>query len=366
MGDRSQIQWTDATWNPITGCSKVSPGCAHCYAEQVAARFWKTQYPLVPCALDDHRAQETPIRIETLRRLGQPGCRWREFTDVQCHEDRLDQPLSWKRPRKVFVNSMSDLFHEAVPDEFVDRMFAVMALAPQHTFQVLTKRAERMRQYFAAEWHRRVARLLMDQPHRISRDQEMQRLQGWSFGSLTCGDHDRRFLPNVWLGVSVENQHFADERIPLLLQTPAAVRFISAEPLLGAISIERWLESEATDGWERQAGENARSTAGFAKPSGVASVGPPSLDWIIVGGESGRDARPCDRRWLYSILDQCKAAATACFIKQLGANSIIDGITRTAVSGRDWRLELRDSHGGDPAEWPSGLCVRDFPKAASA
>jgi protein gp37 len=133
MGDHSQIQWTDATWNPVTGCSKVSPGCAHCYAEGVAARFWKTQYPSMP---------PRELTVDSVRH-GRP----REFTDVMTHEDRLDQPLRWKKPRKVFVNSMSDLFHEDVPDDFIDKVFAVMALAPQHTFQILTKRAARMRDY---------------------------------------------------------------------------------------------------------------------------------------------------------------------------------------------------------------------------
>src|SRR6185369_17443124 len=135
MSTNSTIEWTEHTWNPVTGCSKVSPGCAHCYAETVALRFWPTQYPLVP--LPTNHASDLP------------HYRQREFTDVQCHEDRLDQPLRRKKPTTYFVNSMSDLFHEDVPDEFIDRVFAVMALASQHTFQVLTKRADRMRQWFS-------------------------------------------------------------------------------------------------------------------------------------------------------------------------------------------------------------------------
>jgi protein gp37 len=128
----SKIQWTDETWNPVTGCTKVSPGCAHCYAEQVSLRFWaKTQPPVLVATPEGETARP------------------RAFTDVQCHEDRLEQPLRWKRARKIFVNSMSDLFHEDVPDEFIDRVFAAMALAPQHIFQVLTKRADRMRSYLS-------------------------------------------------------------------------------------------------------------------------------------------------------------------------------------------------------------------------
>jgi hypothetical protein len=150
MGDKTGIEWTEATWNPTTGCDKVSPGCAHCYAEGVADRLWATQYPAV--MPDGTSVNAVPVHIaEEYQREGLT--RPRAFTDVQCHEDRLDQPLRWKKPRKVFVNSMSDLFHEDVPDAFIDRVFAVMALAPQHTFQILTKRAERMRAYLGDPEH---------------------------------------------------------------------------------------------------------------------------------------------------------------------------------------------------------------------
>jgi protein gp37 len=139
MGDKSAIQWTDATWNPVTGCSKVSAGCKNCYAEDVAARFWATQYPELREVVEEKDSCGYPVKVTLSRK--------RCFTDVMTHEDRLDQPLRWRKPRRVFVNSMSDLFHEDVPDAFIDRVFAVMALAPQHTFQILTKRAERMRDY---------------------------------------------------------------------------------------------------------------------------------------------------------------------------------------------------------------------------
>jgi protein gp37 len=179
-----RIEWTDATWNPVRGCTKVSPGCKNCYAETFAER-WR----------------------------GVPGHAYEQGFDLRLVPEKLDEPLRWKKPRRIFVNSMSDLFQEGVPDDLHRDVFAVMALAPQHTFQVLTKRADRMRDYCRSAIRVRPA------GDRAS--------VAWP-------------LPNVWLGVSVENQHFADERIPLLLQTPAAVRFISAEPLLGSTGQRFW------------------------------------------------------------------------------------------------------------------------------
>ena len=187
MTDKTKIEWTDATWNPVTGCTKVSAGCDHCYAETIANRFAGTKaYP--------------------------------SGFDVTLWPDRLDQPLRWQRPRRIFVNSMSDLFHDEVPDEFIGRVFAVMALAPQHTFQVLTKRPGRMRsllrsglfQRWVEEYASSMAGRIVNHP--------------WP-------------LPNVWLGVSVENQKWADVRIPQLLGTPAAVRFLSCEPLLASVDL---------------------------------------------------------------------------------------------------------------------------------
>jgi protein gp37 len=195
----TSIEWTDATWNPVTGCSKVSPGCAHCYAETVAGRFWPQQYV--------HTVERGFISVRDYNGDCMDG-RLRQFTDVMTHADRLDQPLHWRKPRRIFVNSMSDLFHEDVPDVFIDRVFAVMALAPRHTFQVLTKRADRMRKYFDG----------------IAIRQELigieaERISGFDRYDVSgIGARWKLPLPNVWLGVSVENQRFADERIPLLLR----------------------------------------------------------------------------------------------------------------------------------------------------
>lgn len=337
------IQWTDETWNPVTGCAKVSPGCAHCYAEDVADRLWPTQYPPVEyvtcseaagCSHPDD-ADCNPVTES----------RPRVFTDVLCHEDRLDQPLRWKTPRRIFVNSMSDLFHEDVPDAFIDRVFAVMALAPQHTFQVLTKRAERMRDYFTRQ-----------DRHGFSRKSNINGAI-WSQLGTTRGSkikHGGNWqtelpVPNVWLGVSVENQQFADERIPLLLQTPAAVRFISAEPLLGPVDLH-----------------GARYETAPGRFQGAVSSWKPALDWVIVGGESGTAARPFGIAWARSIIAQCRATGVACFVKQVGRRPFVaDPETDWGVGAPDGTFGIRDSHGGDWDEWPADLRVREFPNGAA-
>lgn len=261
MGENSRIEWTDATWNPVTGCTKVSQGCKHCYAERDWARL-----------------------------VHLPAYQGRAFTDVECHLERLMQPLRWKRPRRIFVNSMSDLFHEDVPDSFVYQVFAVMAMSPQHTFQVLTKRPERMLSYM--QMVGRSAAILDGAARTI----------GYTFKSPL--DTDVYLvawpLPNVWLGVSVEDQEAADERIQLLLQTPAAVRWISAEPLLGPVSLVVPFDGAKVD------------TAVGAKP------GIPALDWVVAGGESGPKARPTHPDWLRSLRDQCKAAGVPFLFKQWG------------------------------------------------
>ncbi len=304
----TEIEWTDETWNPVTGCTKVSPGCAHCYAEAVADRFWATQYPSVV----------TPT-------VEGASARPREFTDVQTHADRLDQPLRWKLPRRIFVNSMSDLFHEAVPDQFLHDVYHVMEHARQHTFQILTKRAKRMHQYL-----------------------------NWRYGPDEDNPRGRIPSRHLWHGVSVENQRLADERIPLLLQTPSAVRFLSCEPLLEGLDLAKH------------------------RPGAL------GLHWCIVCGESGSGARPCDTRWVRNIVRQCQEADVAVFVKQLGANvrdrndAGFEGDTprswpmdtdvedypngyREDYQGAQVRVRLTNRKGGDMVEWPKDLRVREFP-----
>jgi protein gp37 len=276
MADGTAIEWTDATWNPITGCSIVSPGCTNCYAMRLAGT----------------RLKHTPSRAG-LTVDSKAGPVWNG--KVRLNEQWLDQPLRWKRPRRIFVCAHGDLFAEAVPDEWIDRVFAGMALAPQHTFQVLTKRSERMREYVNGDWSLRI----------------IDRLPGHAAGWLSDG---RNILPNVWLGVSAERQQEADQRVPDLLATPAAIRFVSAEPLLGPIDFRRIRIApdhhtivDALDGYA------VVDAPGRGRERAM-------LDWIIVGGESGQGARPMHPAWARSIRDQCAAAGTAFFFKQWGAH----------------------------------------------
>ena len=214
MAERTAIEWTDATWNPVTGCSKVSTGCKHCYAERLAHR---------------------------LQAMG--SVRYRNGFAVTLHPAVLDLPKRWRQPRMIFVNSMSDLFHESVPPEFIQRVFATMRDCPQHTFQVLTKRSARLR--------------------------DLAQYLDWA--------------PNIWMGVSVENRRVI-HRIHDLQAVPAYVRFLSCEPLLGP------LDDLPLDG----------------------------IHWVIVGGESGPDARPMQAEWVRTIRDQCRRADVPFFFKQWG------------------------------------------------
>lgn len=268
MSASTKIEWTGATWNPVTGCAKVSSGCKHCYAE----RYWSR-----------------------LRHL--PAYASRAFTDVRFHADRLYQPLRWKNPRRIFVNSMSDLFHPDVPNDFIDKVFAVMAIAKNHVFQVLTKRPERMRAYFDS------LRYGSDAEDRGYKVCAWADAQFWITSSeVDLIGQTPKGLQNVWLGVSVEDQATADERIPLLLQTPAAVRWVSAEPLLGSVSL-----SVPFDGYKVNAAAGARP-------------GIPPINWVVVGCESGPKTRPMNPDWARSLRDQCAAEGVAFFMKQLSGD----------------------------------------------
>ncbi len=234
MADKSRIEWTQATWNPVTGCTKISPGCAHCYAESLTLRF-KLGGPYLP-----------------------------GLAKIVLHDDRLDLPKTWKQPRVIFVNSMSDLFHPAVPTPFIRRVFDVMGETPRHTFQVLTKR------------HDRLAEIASTLP--------------WP--------------TNVWMGVSVENQRWAETRIPALLGTPAKTKFLSCEPLLGKLELGGYLEG---------------------------------LDWVIAGGESGPRARKANEDWFRGLRNQCRDAKVSFFLKQLGGHPNPRGHEQATLDGRLWR-----------------------------
>ena len=267
MSGKSKIEWTDATLNPVTGCTKVSPGCDHCYAERMHERF------------------------------NGPG----SFAAVTLHQDRLDAPLRWRKPRRVFVNSMSDLFHRDVPDEFISQVWATMAATPLHTYQILTKRHARMRS-------------LLSSPR-------------WPEALVTTGQWPNDLdpeasLPNVWLGVSVESQEWV-RRIRALVETPAAVRFLSCEPLLGPIQLQL-VGQEQHDG-------------GVHPVHGAWSA----LDWVIVGGESGPGARPMHPAWARSLRDQCVTAGVPFFFKQWGEHDarglrVGKKVAGRLLDGRTW------------------------------
>ena len=252
MSESSKIEWTDATWNVVTGCEKVSPGCDNCYAETFAER-WR----------------------------GIPGHHFETGFDVTLRPERMMLPLKWRKPKRIFVNSMSDLFHKDVPDSYIAEVFSVMARTPQHTYQVLTKRHGRMRS-------------LLSRP---SFRDNLAHLADWP-------------LPNVWLGVSVEDQKHANLRIPALVDTPAAVRFLSCEPLLGPIDLK---QAVRTLGSERGHG----LTASFVHAGGCCRKFH-GIDWVIVGGESGRGARPMSPDWARSLRDQCETADVPFLFKQWG------------------------------------------------
>jgi protein gp37 len=279
MADKSKIEWTDATWNPIrarnlkTGkigwfCEHSTTGCINCYAEGMNKRLG-TGLPFKP----GHRAD----------------------VEIFLDEKMLTAPLRWKKPRMIFVCSMTDLFADFVKDEWIDKMFAVMALCPQHTFQVLTKRAERMQKYMIApERKRTIAECTMGISDLMARAAGTwkARLKLDHFSACFAGSGP---FPNVWLGVSCERQQEADERTPYLWRTPAAVRFVSAEPLLAPIDFS-------------------------AVPSWGKGIG---VDWIIIGGESGPKHRPMAEAWAHSIIEQCKAAGIAVFMKQMAGKAPI-------------------------------------------
>jgi protein gp37 len=258
VSQKSDIEWTDATWNPVAGCSKVSPGCAHCYAERLSLRFGHSKTPWTPANASEN---------------------------VVLHEPRLLIPLSWREPKMIFVNSMSDLFHELVPDEFIARVFETMKRADHHTYQVLTKRPERMRDWFRTD-----------------------------LGRPWAGEPMR----HLWLGTSIELNRWV-HRADALRETPAAIRFISAEPLLGPLD----------------------------------DLDLRGIDWLIVGGESGSNHRPMDLDWARDIRDRCQAAGTSFFFKQLGTT-----LAKAANS--------RDRKGVHPDDWPADLRLREMPSGLRA
>lgn len=410
----SSIEWTEQTWNPTTGCDRISPGCDNCYALTMAKR-------LKGMGQAKYQADGDP-------RTSGPGF------GLAVHPDTLTEPLRWKKPRKVFVNSMSDLFHARVPREFLVRVFAVMAATPQHTYQILTKRPER------------AARILTDlctcgtgHPPGEHFRSEME----WAatphsptyVPGLEHGIYHRSGwpLPNVWLGTSVENQKYADLRIPALLAAPAAVRFLSCEPLLGPVDLSPWLTPispmpvheaprtwaewtwpewvpvevrQAIEGfWGADQGRSPRDWMQDMHQQGAPAFGSALLmddgfgrnprrivgryvhawnnigrlvladdpnrsfaytsfgstdrkrsqpiDWVIIGGESGPVARPFEPKWAEALAGDARSADVATFMKQLGS-------VWARANGAS------DGKGGKPEDWPEALRVREYPTTTAA
>lgn len=318
---KTSIEWTDRTWNCLRGCSRISQGCVNCYAEKIAQRF-----------------SDGPFKTFATRAHGWTG-------KVELIEEKLNEPLHWRNPSRVFVNSMSDLFHEAVTDQTIDRVFAVMAACPLHTFQILTKRPKRMLAWFTP----------LDFGGRGGASDSAHYRIATAISSLGIGRTGVQAmwpLPNVWLGVSVEYQATADERIPLLSQTPGAVRFVSYEPALGPVDFSRHIEVRMRD---------------LDSPNEIFP------NWLIIGGESGPGARPFDITWARNTIRQCKAAGVACFVKQVGAKPEGPqgcGDCDPCLHGQPCMLaynvgmSLKDRKGGDIAEWPADIRVREFPEVA--
>ena len=349
----TRIEWTQGddgasgeTWNVVRGCSRVSPGCGGakgkggCYAERQAIR------------------QSGPGgAYEGLVRSGPQGPRW--TGKVKFVAEKLLEPLHWKKSRRVFVNSMSDLFHEKLTNEEIAAVYGVMAAAKWHTFQILTKRSTRAREWY--EWIEAEAKKAGISPSQVCVKEACNRaLEGHRLHVL--GDEAVWPLPNVWMGVSVETQEYADERVPDLLLCAAAIRFVSYEPALGPVDFNRaaWGEGRPRPSLNLQARQiDPRGFSG-AWDSGFTPMR--ALDWIIVGGESGPGAREFAVAWARAVVSACKDANVACFVKQLGCRPVLQSET----SLFEIPLVLSKRKGNDMEEWPLDLRVRQFPAMAEA
>jgi protein gp37 len=318
MSSNSAIEWTEHTWNPVVGCSIVSPGCTNCYAMRWAGRAFEGPRDRKTGALRYPHYQGTTHRVNG-------NAVWTGKVSL-APDHILDAPLKWRKPKRVFVNSMGDLFHESVPDEWIDRVFAVMAVAHHHKYQILTKRAARMRKYI----------------ERKSR-QAPEWINVPSIGGKVLLPYEGGWPTYIWLGVSAEDQARADERIPDLLATPAAVRFVSYEPALGPIDFTMVKDHAGRKGsppiYVIDALTGVRETFCTGQQNNI-----PKLDWIIAGGESGAGARASDPEWFRSVLEQCEAAGVAFFMKQ-------------TTRGGEKIPQL---------DWPADLRVQQYPPGSSA
>jgi len=356
--NKTTIEWTDYSWPIVNGCRRISPGCggpAHkggCYAERLIAT----------------RLRKQP-KYEGLATFDDKGPHWTGKSRLWVPD--LDAPAAVKTPSKVFVADMGDLFFEAVSTAEIMAVFAVMAMTPWHSYQVLTKRPERMRAIIShlAKVDPEdavgacVAALFDVHPTSTVGSSKTTKPALAAYARMGL-PYDRCYwpLPNVWLGVSVEDQQRADERIPELLQTPAALRFLSCEPLLEPIHLRNLQANDPPVEIDALAG-----THGFNRPHLGQNN---AIDWVIAGGESGPGARACDVDWLRALVRQCRGAGVPIFVKQLGTFVRWDGISTSAEPWKPARfkpidgfvrVELVDRKGGDPSEWPKDLRRREFP-----
>lgn len=350
MTENSKIEWCDATWQVTHGCRAIAPGCANCYAIRDAHRMAGHPNPKI----SGPRHGLTRRRDNGLGRTVWTGV-------VRTAPENLAIPLRWKKPKRIFVNSNSDLFHEAVPFEFIAAVYGVMAACPQHRFVILTKRPKRMREFF--EWWSNHL------PNTLPEALTGNRLRyAWAsvtdLAPATLPHIDAEFpLPNVIHGYSAANQADLDTGIADLLATPSALRCLSLEPLIGPVVFSNVLERFVESGIEYGRGFNATRVGHVER----------GIDWIITGGESGPGARPCDIEWIRRIVEQCKAAGVPCFVKQVGSNPTPNRPMRlpaySATTGKplkgwygDGHETIQDRKGANPSEWPADLRVRQWPE----
>lgn len=389
----TNIEWTHTinndgsiskgeTWNPFAGCSKISAGCKNCYAIRDAVRLAENNNPKI--------AEKYAGTVS--------GNNWTGKINL-APEDTLLKPLRWTRPRMIFVNSMSDLFHENVLDEWIDKVFAIMALSPNHTFQILTKRPERMKDYLSKKLDEfsdfgisetikftDLEGLIFDYIYENGSLKSHLKDAGWFYdtdyyeGGSEPGDliyEAENPLHNVWLGVSIEDQKTADERIPLLLETPAAVRWLSVEPILENINLPIYYCCNCFKFTQTERVNNNKdwgcTICGCYKTNGWKPSKTQGISWCVVGGESGDKARVCNVEWIRSIVQQCKAANVPVFVKQLGSvpigkksdqfymfnhgATLLDAYEKGAS-----KLILSHKKGGDIDQFPGDLRVREYPK----
>ena len=337
MGDDTNIGWTDSTWNPTRGCTRVSEGCRNCYAESVANRFSGEGQPYEG--------------LTQLSRSGRP--RWTGKVIVA--PKAVDQPLRWVRPRMIFVNSMSDLFHEQIPDSFLRLVFSIMVTAHHmrgHVFQVLTKRPKRMMEFVnSLRWADGIV------PMEISGRKHLL-LRVAAPNDMELPDNHETGCPDgIWLGTSVENQNAAEERIPWLLRTNVSTRFLSIEPQLEEVDLsdvsgenvldpECWGDCKCDDLWGPEPG---------CRRNGGDGTLTRKVSWVISGGESGRSARPFQLGWGRLLAEQCAEAGVPFFFKQAGTLPM-EGPTRVLFKAKK---------GEDPEEWPAELRHQAFPEVPS-